>query len=239
MASALDTCPLLDALLCLQDRVASLSAAVQQICKSCTDQVFILALEACDHFLECLLAVTALGGIAAPFNLRWGQREVTAALQTCKPLAVFADAAGLKLLADQPLIAGIPTIHISPGQLPSGSSPSDQLSQLSGPVYALEDLIHQHREALLQPVGSSSGAALICFTSGSTGQPKGALISHTALHCQGMAKAVQLRYCRQDTYLHCLPLFHIGGLSSMLAMLMVGAMQVWMADCLCARQRLF
>ena len=41
-----------------------------------------------------------------------------------------------------------------------------------------------------------------------------------------MAKLVEVGYRDNDVYLHCAPLFHIGGLSSALALLMVGGLQV-------------
>ena len=43
---------------------------------------------------------------------------------------------------------------------------------------------------------------------------------------QAMAKLHAVGYREDDVYLHCAPLFHIGGLSSMVAMLAVGATQV-------------
>jgi acyl-CoA synthetase (AMP-forming)/AMP-acid ligase II len=43
---------------------------------------------------------------------------------------------------------------------------------------------------------------------------------------QAMAKLHTVGYREDDVYLHCAPLFHIGGLSSMIAMLAVGATQV-------------
>ena len=46
------------------------------------------------------------------------------------------------------------------------------------------------------------------------------------LAMQAMAKLHAVGYREDDVYLHCAPLFHIGGLSSMLAMLAVGATQV-------------
>ena len=41
-----------------------------------------------------------------------------------------------------------------------------------------------------------------------------------------MAKLHAVGYREDDVYLHCAPLFHVGGLSSMIAMLAVGATQV-------------
>jgi len=43
---------------------------------------------------------------------------------------------------------------------------------------------------------------------------------------QAMTKLHTVGYREDDVYLHCAPLFHIGGLSSMIAMLAVGATQV-------------
>lgn len=43
---------------------------------------------------------------------------------------------------------------------------------------------------------------------------------------QALAKLLMVGYSDDDVYLHCAPLFHIGGLSSMLAVLAAGGMQV-------------
>ena len=52
--------------------------------------------------------------------------------------------------------------------------------------------------------------AVICFTSGTTGPAKGAALTHTAFHCQALAKVVSVGYCESDIYLHSTPLCHVG-----------------------------
>jgi O-succinylbenzoic acid--CoA ligase len=56
-------------------------------------------------------------------------------------------------------------------------------------------------------------AALIVFTSGTTGQPKGAVLSHGNLAASAHAWAEVLRPRATDRWLACLPLFHVAGLA--------------------------
>ncbi|GAQ89797.1 AMP-dependent synthetase and ligase family protein [Klebsormidium nitens] len=80
----------------------------------------------------------------------------------------------------------------------------------------------------LNLVTAPGEVALICFTSGTTGAPKAAVLSHTALVTQSLAKIAGVGYSDRDVYLHAAPLCHIGGLSSALGMLMAGATHVFL-----------
>jgi malonyl-CoA/methylmalonyl-CoA synthetase len=55
-------------------------------------------------------------------------------------------------------------------------------------------------------------AALICFTSGTTGSPKGAVLSHRNLLAGAEAVRTAWRWTPDDRLVHCLPLFHAHGL---------------------------
>ncbi|MDF1530148.1 MAG: AMP-binding protein, partial [Sedimenticola sp.] len=64
---------------------------------------------------------------------------------------------------------------------------------------------------------------LIIATSGTTGDPKGVMLSGANLAASAVASEARLGLGRGDSWLACLPLFHIGGLSILLRCLAVGA----------------
>ncbi|KAK9834114.1 hypothetical protein WJX84_003504 [Apatococcus fuscideae] len=91
---------------------------------------------------------------------------------------------------------------------------------------AVREGLKQSRTDSLVSSAASNLPAVICFTSGSTGPVKGVTLSQAALHAQSEAKIARLDYAASDVYLHTAPMFHVGGLSSALAMLHVGACQI-------------
>lgn len=54
--------------------------------------------------------------------------------------------------------------------------------------------------------------ALICFTSGTTGTPKGAVLTHRNLLAGAESVRIAWRWSAEDRLVHCLPLFHVHGL---------------------------
>ncbi|MDH5361662.1 MAG: malonyl-CoA synthase, partial [Gammaproteobacteria bacterium] len=73
-------------------------------------------------------------------------------------------------------------------------------------------------EAAKQPTGfatvtcEESDIAVILYTSGTTGRPKGAMISHGALAANGLSLVNYWGWSESDVLLHALPIFHIHGL---------------------------
>jgi malonyl-CoA/methylmalonyl-CoA synthetase len=69
--------------------------------------------------------------------------------------------------------------------------------------------------------------ALLAYTSGTTGRPKGALLSHGNLHASAEALRLAWRWSPEDRLVHALPLFHMHGLGvALLGTLHAGAAAV-------------
>ena len=71
--------------------------------------------------------------------------------------------------------------------------------------------------------GVESGDALVVATSGSTGTPKGVVLTRSAMEASARATAARLGATAVDTWLACLPLAHVGGLSVVARALVTGA----------------
>jgi acyl-CoA synthetase (AMP-forming)/AMP-acid ligase II len=68
--------------------------------------------------------------------------------------------------------------------------------------------------------------ALICYTSGTTGRPKGAVLTHANLVASTLSWIHEMGATTDDVWLSGQPLFHIGGINGMLPFLALGAKAV-------------
>jgi O-succinylbenzoic acid--CoA ligase len=71
-----------------------------------------------------------------------------------------------------------------------------------------------------QPV--EPGDALVVATSGSTGAPKGVVLTHAAVTASALATSDRLGVVQDDHWLACLPLAHVGGLAVVTRAMVVG-----------------
>ena len=96
--------------------------------------------------------------------------------------------------------------------------------------HALVDETGQH-QLLPDPVPTAEGDALVVATSGTTGEPKGVVLTHEAVRASAVASSARLGVDpSRDSWLALLPVAHIGGLSVVTRALVTGTPLVFEGD---------
>jgi acyl-CoA synthetase (AMP-forming)/AMP-acid ligase II len=153
----------------------------------------------CPEFLEALFAANHLGAIAMPINWRLAAAEVRYILEHSGARAIVCDEALLPL-ADE-AADGLPDplerISIAPVDRPGWTSVSDLRDSSEGvaPVAAAGDDVHR-----------------LMYTSGTTGRPKGVMLTHANLAWKNAAHIIEFGFSSADLGLACGPLYHVGAL---------------------------
>nr|WP_223183358.1 MULTISPECIES: acyl-CoA synthetase [unclassified Streptomyces] len=153
-----------------------------------------------------VVAALLAGVPAVPLNPRTGERELAHILGDSRPSAVLAGPA-------DPLPAGLdglPRIDVrtddgEPGAEEPGAE-GDPLA--AGPVAPGP----MSPVPVAGPPVDPEAVALVVYTSGTTGPPKGVLLSHRALAASLDALAGAWSWTADDVLVHALPLFHVHGL---------------------------
>ncbi|KAI3680888.1 hypothetical protein L6452_35667 [Arctium lappa] len=202
------------------DGVLDLSCGLLQFGLKSGDVVAISAFNS-DLYLEWLLAITFVGAIAATLNYRWSLEEALFAMEDVKPIMLVIDEEYNTNWHSDFQAHSVPSLrwHVL--------MDTHNRYRSTGNILTTNMLKMPSRSPQSFNYSSTcNGTAIVCFTSGTTGRPKGVMLSHSALVVQSLAKIAAIGYREDDVYLHTAPLGHVGGLSSALAMLMVGGCHI-------------
>ncbi|WDP91408.1 MAG: long-chain fatty acid--CoA ligase [Desulfobacter sp.] len=99
-----------------------------------------------------------------------------------------------------------------------------------GPDKSFESVLADMGEEEPVPAGSGSDPAVLMYTSGTTGNPKGAVLTHDNCFWAAVGLVHSLEWTFQYRFLSVAPLFHIGGLAPIFANIHVGCPMVFMPD---------
>src|SRR4051795_12345954 len=201
----------------LDDRVRRLASGLHAQGVRKGDRVAILMLNR-PEFVESTLAANAIGAIAVPVNFRLAPEEAAYLLQHSDATVLVTDAPLAGLAAAAVAAAGASTRIVTVG-VPDGADES---------FVAFDELLACATETPVVDIDERD-VALIMYTSGTTGRPKGAMLTHLNLLMQSFAAIRTSRlYGDDNVALVNVPLFHIAGIGSMPTSLMIGSRVVIM-----------
>lgn len=164
--------------------------------------------EALGVYLACLRG----GFVFLPMNTAYRTDEIDYLIGDAEPALVICD----------------PSVEASLREIAARRGTPHVLTLDADAHGSFIDGVLKVRDALPPAVCAANDLAAILYTSGTTGKPKGAMLSHGNLAANGIALRDAWRFTEADVLLHALPIFHAHGLFvACHCALLSGAKMIW------------
>lgn len=196
----------------LARRVAGLAAALDAFGVNPGARAGFLGVNSLAH-VESWLGMPAAGRVLVDLNFRLAEAE----------LAFIAEDCGLELLV-------VDWERLEVGRALRRRCPSLRELVLDDPRPCPEDCIPYEQLVSGQPTAHQPVTewplATISYTGGTTGTPKGVMLSHANLLANARHNLIATGHSDRDRWLHVAPMFHVAGVANLFACTWVGARQI-------------
>ncbi|MGX7729084.1 acyl-CoA synthetase [Rhodococcus sp. 2H158] len=192
------------------DRIARLAGGLHSLGVSSGDRVAMLSLNS-DRYAEYLLAVPWADAVLNPVNIRWSPAEIAYSLNDSETRVLLVDDAfAAAIPALRAACPGLSTIvYCGENAAPEGTVSYEELISSTTPV---EDARR-----------SGDELAGIFYTGGTTGFPKGVMLSHTNMVTSALGTVATGELLSGDArLLHAAPMFHLADLAAWAGQVMLG-----------------
>lgn len=175
--------------------------------------------------LEAYFAIPCVGAVLHTLNLRLHPSELGYIATHAEDVVVLCDEALLPLLekfrADVPTLRKVVVFRSNPAQKSATPLPDGFLDY--------EELIAPEPDTYDYPALDEKSAAMLCYTSGTTGNPKGVLYTHrsTVLHSLVVLSRDNMGIGGDDVVLPVVPMFHAAAWGLPFAGIAAGAKMVF------------
>src|SRR5215471_4307919 len=206
-------------------RAAKLANALRSLGVDGDQRVATLMWNNAEH-LEAYLAIPSMGAVLHTLNLRLDPHVIGYIATHAGDEVVIVDASLVPLLAE--VLPHAPTVrHVLVTREGDATDSRDIVELLGGgrQVHSYDDLLAAHPDTFNWPDLDERSAAAMCYTSGTTGNPKGVVYSHRSayLHSMGASLGNTFALSEQDKVLPVVPMFHANAWGLPYAAVMAGA----------------
>jgi len=169
--------------------------------------------------MEAYLAIPAMGAVLHTLNLRLHPNDLSYISNHAEDSVIIVDRSLLPLLEQfRASVRSLRHVIVVPDDGPTPEGYTDY-----------EQLIGNESTEFDYPKLDENAAAAMCYTSGTTGNPKGVLYSHrsTVLHTMAVCMADTLGISERDILLPVVPMFHVNAWGMPFAAALTGARMVF------------
>ncbi len=205
----------------MSERVGRLANALEKLGIQRGDRVATFAWNNSRH-LEIYFAVPCMGAVLHPINLRLPGDQIAYIVNHAEDQVLLLDPSLLPAIEKlAPYLKTVKHYIVMGDKVPEGTTLS--------PVSAYEDLLKNASPEFPWPNLDENEAAAMCYTSGTTGNPKGVVYSHRAiyLHSLGLSMTDSFGISERDTFMPVVPMFHVLAWCLPFATVMLGSKLVF------------
>jgi fatty-acyl-CoA synthase len=202
------------------DRTERLAGALAALGVTKGDRVGTFAWNSTRH-LEVYFAAPLMGAVLHTVNIRLSAHDITYIVNHAGDRVLIVDASCWPTL--EPIRKDLKTVeHI----IVMKDSPTVEIPQ---GVLEYERLLREARPMTEWPRAAETDAAGMCYTSGTTGNPKGAVYTHRAIFLHSFASSMTdvLGISERDVILHIVPMFHANAWCVPFAGVLNGSAQIF------------
>ena len=203
----------------LGQRTAQLANALRRIGVDGDQRVATFMWNNAEH-LAAYTAVPAMGAVLHTLNIRLSPEQVVYVANEAEDQVVLVDGSLANLLA--PILADLKTVHTV---IAVGDGDIAGLEESGKTVLRYADVVGGESDEFDWPDIDENSAAAMCYTSGTTGNPKGVVYSHRSsyLHTMAICTSNGIGIGSGDSVLPIVPMFHANAWGLPYGALMAGA----------------
>jgi len=199
------------------ERVAQLAHGLRSLGITGDERVATFMWNNQEH-LEAYLAVPCMGAVLHTLNIRLPAAQLAYIAEQAEDRVVLVDVSVAPALAA--VLPQMPSVHTV---VAVGDGDLDGLTASGKTVIRYDDLLTDQPTVFDWPDVAEKSAAAMCYTSGTTGNPKGIVYSHRSTYLHSMAVCHSLGITDGDTILPVVTMFHANAWGNPYAALMAGA----------------
>lgn len=198
-------------------RVCKLANALEKLGVEVGDRVGVLSWNT-HRFYELFFGISGIGAVVVEMNLRLHPNEI----------AYIANHAQVKTLFVDETLLPLAEAVASKTKIKKFVVISDNCFETKLPeAYSYEDLLKNEDSRYDFPMIDETSAFAACYTSGTTGMPKGVYYSHRAMVLHTLVVALGLSLKAEDVYMQLVPMFHANGWGVFFAATLAGSKLVF------------
>ena len=204
----------------LYDRTSQLANALNRLGVNAGDRIGTMAWNTWRH-LECWYGLSGIGAICHTLNPRLFPDQLEYIVNHAQTRFIFVDTSFVPVITNVldklPMLEGLIVMT-------DKEHMTDDMSEIGIPVYCYEELLATEDSDFVWPLFSADTASSLCYTSGTTGNPKGVLYSHRSNlnHAMITAHGDMFDLSARDSFLLIVPMFHANGWGLPFSVPMVG-----------------